>query len=112
MWFFTDVGYEYEQLYIYVNTLSTTLLNHTYSLPIPGSVRHDPGVTWLCSWNENVNNSVKYVMLNASSSFKGKSDMDKYGKAIKLKHCIHKVCDGLYTHSHTPYHIFKSSFIT
>lgn len=30
-------------------------------------------------------------MLAASSSFKGKSDMDKYTKAIKLKSCIHKV---------------------
>lgn len=54
-------------------------------------VRHDPSVTWLCSWNENVQNSVKYVMLAASSSFKGKSDREKYGKAIQLKNCIHKV---------------------
>ena len=64
-------------------------------LDMPGhswaSVRHDPMVTWLCSWNENVNNSTKYVMLSASSSFKGKSDMDKYGKAIRLKHCIDTV---------------------
>lgn len=55
------------------------------------SVRHDPAVTWLCSWNENVLNSIKYVMLAASSSFKGKSDTDKYQKAIRLKGCIHKV---------------------
>ena len=63
--------------------------------PTPGhawaSVRHDPAVTWLCSWNENVQNQTKYVMLAASSSFKGQSDVDKYGKAIKLKSCIHKV---------------------
>ena len=49
------------------------------------SVQHDPAVTWLCSWNENVQNQNKYVMLAASSSFKGTSDMDKYGKAIRLK---------------------------
>lgn len=55
------------------------------------SVRHDPSVTWLCSWTENVQEANKYVMLAASSSFKGKSDMDKYTKAIKLKGCIHKV---------------------
>ena len=55
------------------------------------SVRHDPMVTWLCSWNENVLNSNKYVMLAASSSFKGKSDTDKYQKAIRLKGCIGKV---------------------
>ena len=54
-------------------------------------VRHDPSVTWLCSWNENVQGMNKYVMLAASSSFKGKSDREKYGKAIQLKHCIHKV---------------------
>eukprot|EP01036_Dinobryon_divergens_P022918 gene22918-31222_t len=56
-----------------------------------GSVRHDPNVTWLCSWNENVQNQIKYVMLSASSTFKGKSDQDKYSKAIMLKGCIHKV---------------------
>lgn len=63
--------------------------------PVPGhawqSVRHDPAVTWLCTWNENVQNQFKYVMLAASSSFKGISDMDKYNKAIRLKSCIDKV---------------------
>jgi DNA topoisomerase-1 len=63
--------------------------------PEPGhawqNVQHDPSVTWLCAWNENVQNQNKYVMLAASSSFKGKSDMDKYGKAIQLKSCIDKV---------------------
>lgn len=55
------------------------------------NVQHDPAVTWLCAWTENVNTSNKYVMLAASSSFKGKSDRDKYGKAIQLYHCIDKV---------------------
>lgn len=55
------------------------------------AVQHDPAVTWLCSWNENVQNQNKYVMLAASSSFKGQSDMDKYTKAIKLKGCIGKI---------------------
>ncbi len=54
-------------------------------------VRHDPSVTWLSSWNDNVQNSNKYVMLSASSSFKGKSDLDKYDNAIRLKSCIDKV---------------------
>ncbi len=62
---------------------------------VPGhaweSVRHDPAVTWLCSWNENVQNQNKYVMLAASSSFKGKSDQEKYDKAIKLRSCIDKI---------------------
>ena len=56
-----------------------------------GSVQHDPCVTWLCGWHENVNDSNKYVMLSAASAFKGKSDRDKYGKAIKLLHCIDMV---------------------
>jgi DNA topoisomerase-1 len=54
-------------------------------------VQHDPGVTWLCQWSENVQNQTKYVMLAASSSFKGKSDMEKYQKAINLKACIGKI---------------------
>jgi DNA topoisomerase-1 len=63
--------------------------------PLPGhawnSIRHDPTVTWLCGWTENVQNQNKYVMLAASSSFKGQNDMLKYQKAIKLKSCIHKI---------------------
>lgn len=46
---------------------------------------------YLCIRTENVQESNKYVMLAASSSFKGKSDMLKYQKAIDLKGCIHKV---------------------
>lgn len=52
--------------------------------PLPGhnwkSVVHDPSVTWLAYWRENVMGSFKYVFLAASSSFKGKSDMAKYDK--------------------------------
>lgn len=62
---------------------------------LPGNawkrVQHDPMVTWLCGWTENVQESNKYVMLAASSSFKGKSDRDKYGKAIQLAGCIDTV---------------------
>lgn len=38
-------------------------------------------VTWLASWTENVQNSIKYVMLNPSSKLKGEKDMEKYEKA-------------------------------
>ena len=55
------------------------------------SVRHDPMVTWLCAWQENVQQQHKYVMLAASSSFKGKSDLEKYDKAIRLSKYIGKV---------------------
>lgn len=77
------------------------MLNLSLDAPVPmlldphghawESIRHDPGVTWLAGWQENVQNQNKYVMLAASSSFKGKSDMDKYTKAIKLKSCIGRV---------------------
>jgi DNA topoisomerase I len=36
-------------------------------------------------------NSKRYMMLAAQSSFKGKSDCDKYGKAMRLKGCIDKI---------------------
>jgi DNA topoisomerase I len=57
--------------------------------PVPGfawgAVQHDPGVSWLSTWKENVANMNKYAQLSASSSFKGKSDKSKYDKAMKLK---------------------------
>jgi DNA topoisomerase-1 len=56
--------------------------------PIPGhawgDVRHDPTGQWLANWKENINNQAKYMQLAAQSSFKGKSDRSKYGKAAKL----------------------------
>ena len=39
-----------------------------------GSVVHRNNVQWLATWNENIMGGIKYVLLNASSSFKGKSD--------------------------------------
>ena len=75
-------------------------LNISVDAPVPScdlpgrhweGIQHDPAVTWLCAWTENVQESHKYVMLSASSSFKGKSDRDKYGKAIQLLHCIDTV---------------------
>lgn len=38
-------------------------------------------VTWLASWTENIQNQIKYVMLNPSSRLKGEKDMEKYEKA-------------------------------
>ena len=63
--------------------------------PMPGHawkrIIHDPTVTWLAMWRENISNGTKYVFLAASSSFKGKSDLKKYEKARKLKKCIGKI---------------------
>jgi DNA topoisomerase-1 len=66
--------------------------------PLPGHawkrVVHDPTVTWLAYWKENVMQATKYVFLAASSSFKGKSDLSKYEKARKLR----KHIDGIRKH--------------
>lgn len=49
--------------------------------PLPGHawkrVVHDPTVTWLAYWKENVMGGTKYVFLAASSSFKGQADKKK-----------------------------------
>lgn len=47
-------------------------------------------VTWLSKW-DGILAGTKYMMLAASSSFKGKSDMAKYDKAMKLKGFIGRI---------------------
>lgn len=63
--------------------------------PPPGhkwkEIRHDNTVTWLASWTENVQNQVKYVMLNPSSKLKGEKDWQKYETARRLHKCIDKI---------------------
>ncbi|KAI9596558.1 hypothetical protein BDF19DRAFT_437860 [Syncephalis fuscata] len=74
-------------------------LNLDKDAPIPtppaghkwGGIVHDPTVTWLATWKENINNSVKYVFLAANSSIKGQSDMNKFEKARELKKRIDQI---------------------
>nr|XP_050847463.1 DNA topoisomerase I, mitochondrial [Vespula vulgaris] len=54
-------------------------------------IRHDPNVTWLASWTENIQGQVKYVMLNPSSKLKGEKDWQKYETARKLAASIDKI---------------------
>ncbi|KAL3061940.1 hypothetical protein OYC64_009958 [Pagothenia borchgrevinki] len=54
-------------------------------------VRHDNTVTWLASWTENIQGSIKYIMLNANSKLKGEKDWEKYEVARKLKSCVHNI---------------------
>lgn len=54
-------------------------------------VRHVNTVTWLASWTENVQNQVKYVMLNPSSKLKGEKDWQKYETARRLHASIEKI---------------------
>ncbi|XP_063759467.1 DNA topoisomerase I, mitochondrial isoform X2 [Eleginops maclovinus] len=51
-------------------------------------VRHDNTVTWLASWTENIQGSIKYIMLNANSKLK---DWEKYEIARKLKSCVDNI---------------------
>ncbi|KAJ3628678.1 hypothetical protein Zmor_003979, partial [Zophobas morio] len=57
--------------------------------PPPGQqwkqVIHNDKVTWLAQWTENIQQNVKYVMLNANSRMKGENDLKKYDKARELK---------------------------
>ncbi|XP_026131446.1 DNA topoisomerase I, like [Carassius auratus] len=63
--------------------------------PPPGTkwkeVRHDNKVTWLVSWTENIQGSIKYIMLNPSSRIKGEKDWQKYEMARKLKKCVDRI---------------------
>ncbi|KAM4691271.1 DNA topoisomerase 1 [Rhinophrynus dorsalis] len=54
-------------------------------------VRHDNKVTWLVSWTENIQGSIKYIMLNPSSRIKGEKDWQKYETARRLKLCVDKI---------------------
>ncbi|KAL3059166.1 hypothetical protein OYC64_011148 [Pagothenia borchgrevinki] len=63
--------------------------------PPPGTkwkeVRHDNKVTWLVSWTENIQGSIKYIMLNPSSRIKGEKDWQKYETARRLKKCVERL---------------------
>ncbi|XP_010290914.1 PREDICTED: DNA topoisomerase I, mitochondrial isoform X1 [Phaethon lepturus] len=54
-------------------------------------VRFDNTVTWLASWTENIQNTLKYIMLNPSSKLKGEKDWQKYEVARRLKDIVHKI---------------------
>nr|XP_002187114.5 DNA topoisomerase I, mitochondrial [Taeniopygia guttata] len=54
-------------------------------------VRFDNTVTWLASWTENIQNTLKYIMLNPSSKLKGEKDWEKYEVARRLKDVVHTI---------------------
>ncbi|NXM30048.1 TOP1M topoisomerase, partial [Oxyruncus cristatus] len=54
-------------------------------------VRFDNTVTWLASWTENIQNTLKYIMLNPSSKLKGEKDWQKYEVARRLKDVVHEI---------------------
>ncbi|OAF65803.1 hypothetical protein A3Q56_06480 [Intoshia linei] len=54
-------------------------------------VRHDNSVSWLACWNENIQGSTKYIMLNAASKLKGEKDWKKYELSRGLHKIINKI---------------------
>lgn len=54
-------------------------------------VRFDNTVTWLASWTENIQGSIKYIMLNPSSRLKGEKDWQKYEVARRLKGVVDQI---------------------
>lgn len=59
-----------------------------------GGIRHDNTVTWLAYYKDystSDRGNHKYFFLDASSRFKGESDMKKYNKARKLQKLINKI---------------------
>ncbi|KAI9487385.1 MAG: hypothetical protein EXX96DRAFT_553001 [Benjaminiella poitrasii] len=74
-------------------------LNLSPDAPVPdppaghqwAAVVHDQTATWLATWKENVNGSIKYVFLAANSTWKGQSDMQKFEKARELKKHVKRI---------------------
>ncbi|KAI9278395.1 hypothetical protein BDA99DRAFT_492052 [Phascolomyces articulosus] len=54
-------------------------------------VVNDQTATWLATWKENVNGTIKYVFLAQSSAWKGQSDMQKFDKARDLKKYVKQI---------------------
>ncbi|KAH8551982.1 hypothetical protein BGW37DRAFT_493134 [Umbelopsis sp. PMI_123] len=75
----------------------TLNLGENASIPKPlpghkwGGVVHIHEATWLASWKENINGTIKYVFLAATSSWKGQSDMQKFEKARELKKHVNRI---------------------
>uniref|UniRef100_H3CTS1 DNA topoisomerase I n=1 Tax=Tetraodon nigroviridis TaxID=99883 RepID=H3CTS1_TETNG len=76
---------------------SNSRVDRESRIPVPPAghrwkeVRHDNTVTWLASWTENIQGSIKYIMLNANSKLKGEKDWEKYEVARKLKSCVDNI---------------------
>lgn len=54
-------------------------------------IRHDTSTAWLACWKEDIQNKMKYVMLNASSQISHQNEKDKYEMARNLDKCINKI---------------------
>jgi len=76
----------------------TINLNKDAPIPKPnikghnwGEVIHNQEVIWLATWKDNITEKNKYVFLSMESTFKSKSDEDKFNLAKRLKKIINKI---------------------
>ena len=75
---------------------SDVVINISKDAPVPTNkynmpwkqVIHNPNVTWLAMWKENINNNFKYVFLSHGSLWKSASDVKKFEKARELHQFI------------------------
>ncbi len=69
--------------------------NANIPTPLPGhkwkKIVHDNTVEWLASWPDPINKKIKYVWLASHSDMKGKSDIEKYELARKLRKKIKNI---------------------
>eukprot|EP00835_Amoeboradix_gromovi_P000348 NODE_12_length_45166_cov_0.552511.p3 type:complete len:789 gc:universal NODE_12_length_45166_cov_0.552511:37145-34779(-) len=61
-----------------------------YNLPWK-EVVHNPNVTWLAMWKENINGNFKYVFLSHGSLWKSMSDLKKFEKSRELSKIINSI---------------------
>ena len=61
-----------------------------YNLPWKEIV-HNPTVTWLAMWKENINGNFKYVFLSHGSIWKSQSDLKKFEKSRELSKYIETI---------------------
>ncbi|KCV71467.1 hypothetical protein H696_02413 [Fonticula alba] len=68
------------------------IINISEGVPVPpppvghrwGKVIHNPNVSWLAAWTENMTGTLKYVWLAQKSSVRGRNDLTKYDFARGL----------------------------
>lgn len=59
-----------------------------------GGVVHDHQSTWVAKWTERCKGKIKYVLLDATSKFKGQSNQAKYEKARYLSKIIDQIVES------------------
>jgi len=75
----------------------TINLSKDAKIPIPNikgkwkNIIHDKNKIWLASWKDEITNKTKYIFTSVESTFKSKSDEDKFNLARQLKRKVNKI---------------------